>query len=224
MPSASSGASRSTRWRCSCCASSGRTRASGMCRSIFASANGDSVGLHHYRVDLISIALINLFTKQVATISGVAFTAAFFIIFTLSERINQRKLDRPWPRSINFSCSTRDDRRKRSARDRDRAGGGARLQHALAPRDVLSPINTDEQDMVVLTTRLVAGPVAASASFTMKTLLPITSRSCSRASWPWPKNREAGRIGDCAGDEHLRCGGPDGRAFGFRRNCRRQII
>src|SRR5436190_9935110 len=42
---------------------------------------------------LVSIALTNLLTKKVATISGILFTAAFFAIFTISERINQRKLD-----------------------------------------------------------------------------------------------------------------------------------
>ena len=40
---------------------------------------------------LFSVAGINLITKQVATISGVAFTLVFFILFTVSERINARK-------------------------------------------------------------------------------------------------------------------------------------
>jgi hypothetical protein len=40
---------------------------------------------------LFSIAGINLITKQVATVSGVAFTLVFFSIFLISERINERK-------------------------------------------------------------------------------------------------------------------------------------
>jgi hypothetical protein len=40
---------------------------------------------------LFSIAGINLITKEVATISGVAFTLVFFILFVISERINERK-------------------------------------------------------------------------------------------------------------------------------------
>jgi hypothetical protein len=40
---------------------------------------------------LFSIAGINLFTKEVATVSGVAFTLIFFTIFTTSEKINERK-------------------------------------------------------------------------------------------------------------------------------------
>lgn len=40
---------------------------------------------------LFSVAGINLITKQVATISGVAFTLVFFTLFMVSERINERK-------------------------------------------------------------------------------------------------------------------------------------
>src|SRR5215470_8361638 len=43
---------------------------------------------------LLSVALVNLLTKQVATISGLAFTAIFFVVFILSERISRRKADR----------------------------------------------------------------------------------------------------------------------------------
>src|SRR5438477_7714182 len=40
---------------------------------------------------LFSVAGINLITKEVATISGVAFTLVFFIIFLASERLNERR-------------------------------------------------------------------------------------------------------------------------------------
>ena len=40
---------------------------------------------------LFSVAGINLITKEVATISGVAFTLVFFVLFLISERINERK-------------------------------------------------------------------------------------------------------------------------------------
>ena len=40
---------------------------------------------------LFSVAGINLITKEVATVSGVAFTLVFFILFLVSERINERK-------------------------------------------------------------------------------------------------------------------------------------
>lgn len=40
---------------------------------------------------LLVIALINLFTKSVATISGILFTAAFYALFILAEKLNARK-------------------------------------------------------------------------------------------------------------------------------------
>ena len=40
---------------------------------------------------LFSVAGINLITKQVATISGVAFTLVFFTLFLVSEKINERR-------------------------------------------------------------------------------------------------------------------------------------
>jgi amino acid transporter len=49
------------------------------------------IGLGVIAALLFSIAGINFVTKEVATISGVAFTLIFFIIFEVSERINQRK-------------------------------------------------------------------------------------------------------------------------------------
>jgi amino acid transporter len=49
------------------------------------------IGLGVIAALLFSIAGINMITKQVATISGVAFTLVFFGIFTASEHINRRK-------------------------------------------------------------------------------------------------------------------------------------
>ena len=39
------------------------------------------------------VALANLFSKQIATKYGVAFTLVFFVLFTISERINRRDVD-----------------------------------------------------------------------------------------------------------------------------------
>ena len=49
------------------------------------------VGLGLITVTLFATAAINLFTKQVATVSGVAFTLIFFAIFTVSERTTARR-------------------------------------------------------------------------------------------------------------------------------------
>jgi amino acid transporter len=40
---------------------------------------------------LMALCLINLFTKQVATVSGVAFTIAFFAVFEISEKVTKRQ-------------------------------------------------------------------------------------------------------------------------------------
>src|SRR4029077_17778435 len=48
------------------------------------------VGLALITLTLLSLAMINVLTKRVATISGVTFTIAFFIVFELSEKYNQR--------------------------------------------------------------------------------------------------------------------------------------
>jgi len=49
------------------------------------------VGLGVTTVILGAVAIANLFSKQTATIYGVAFTIAFFLIFSISERINLRR-------------------------------------------------------------------------------------------------------------------------------------
>ncbi|MFZ0677544.1 APC family permease [Candidatus Binatus sp.] len=46
------------------------------------------LGLALTFIVLFATAVINLFTKQVATISGVSFTLALFVIFEISEKIN----------------------------------------------------------------------------------------------------------------------------------------
>ena len=49
------------------------------------------VGLALTTMTLLFVAIANLFSKRIATISGVGFTAALFILFTISERINARR-------------------------------------------------------------------------------------------------------------------------------------
>src|ERR1700690_1051909 len=45
------------------------------------------VGLALITIVLFALSIMNLFTKQVATISGIAFTLIFFTIFEISEKI-----------------------------------------------------------------------------------------------------------------------------------------
>src|SRR5438445_5343403 len=49
------------------------------------------LGLASVHLVLLTTAIVNLFTKSVATVAGIVFTIAFFFIFSVSERINKRK-------------------------------------------------------------------------------------------------------------------------------------
>jgi amino acid transporter len=48
------------------------------------------IGLGFITLILFALCLINLFTKQVATISGVAFTIVFFAVFSISEHVTRK--------------------------------------------------------------------------------------------------------------------------------------
>ncbi|MEK6286619.1 MAG: APC family permease [Acidobacteriota bacterium] len=130
------------------------------------------VGLVTIALILISIALTNLLTKQVATISGILFTTAFFAIFTISERINLRKLD--------LTASKLDQFQLQHSETVDLQSVGARPGNVLVgARDyntlsqlehVLERTNTDEQDIVVLTTRLISGPGGGERDLSDETL------------------------------------------------------
>src|SRR6185437_12284655 len=49
------------------------------------------LGLLSVHLVLLSTAIVNLFPKQVATVAGVVFSVAFFVIFTVSEKATKRK-------------------------------------------------------------------------------------------------------------------------------------
>jgi amino acid transporter len=48
------------------------------------------IGLGFITLILFALCLINLFTKQVATLSGVAFTIVFFAVFSISEHVTRK--------------------------------------------------------------------------------------------------------------------------------------
>src|SRR5215467_1224859 len=52
------------------------------------------VGLFLTTATLFLVAIANLFSKKTATIWGAAFTVFFFVLFTISERVNARKVKR----------------------------------------------------------------------------------------------------------------------------------
>src|SRR5258708_23398982 len=48
------------------------------------------IGLGIITLILIALCLINLFTKEVATIAGVTFTIVFFVVFVVSEHVTKK--------------------------------------------------------------------------------------------------------------------------------------
>ena len=121
------------------------------------------LGLGAIAAILFSIAGINLITKQVATVSGVAFTLVFFSIFLISERINERKrgqaahveMDqfRLQPQEIisNETVEVRPGNALCLVRDYNTL---AHVQKAL------ETTHTGKRDLVVMTVQVMKGPDA----------------------------------------------------------------
>ncbi len=117
---------------------------------------------------LLSTAIVNLFTKSVATVSGIVFAAAFFIIFTVSERTNLRKHALTAQQmKDHFQLEHQDTVSRESAAIRP---GGIMVTmrdaaNPLALKWTLSRTSTEEQDVVVMSVRMmgVGGPEYLSA-------------------------------------------------------------
>jgi hypothetical protein len=121
------------------------------------------IGLGLIAALLFSVAGINLITKQVATVSGVAFTLIFFSIFLISERINERKrgaaahveMDqfRLQPQEIisNETAEVRPGNALCLVRDYNT------LAHV---KRALEATHTGKRDLVVMTVQVMKGPDA----------------------------------------------------------------
>jgi amino acid transporter len=102
---------------------------------------------------LFFVAVANLFSKRIATISGISFTAILFIIFTISEHRSHKKRSKAGLEQFNL------DMRPEISTDsiRIRPGGVLvavrdynRMQHLQA---VLQKTNVRKHDVVVMTIR-----------------------------------------------------------------------
>jgi len=121
------------------------------------------LGLISVFLVLLSTALVNLATKSVATVSGIVFAAAFFVIFSVSERQNLKKhAITARQMKDHFQMEHQDTVSRESAALRP---GGV----MVTMRDVANPValkwtlgrtNTDEKDVVVISVRMmgVGGP------------------------------------------------------------------
>lgn len=108
---------------------------------------------------LLVMAIANLFTKQIATISGAAFTLSLFLVFTVSEKLRKARTREPIgldPFQIVANPQI------------TRTTVGCRPRGILVPvveskdlshlNAVLEETDTKTKDVIVMTTRLLKGP------------------------------------------------------------------
>jgi amino acid transporter len=109
------------------------------------------IGLALIAVILFALCLVNLLTKQVATISGVTFTIVFFAIFTLSEHTTRRRATAE-AELDQFNLTPSDDLTPEAVGVRPGCVlVPARNYNTLYPlKKVLEAIDTHRQDVVVL--------------------------------------------------------------------------
>jgi len=115
------------------------------------------VGLASVFLVLLTTAIVNLFTKSVATVSGIIFAAAFFIIFSISEKRNakQHALNARQMKE-HFQLDHEDVVNRETVGVRP-GGTMVTMRDAANPfalKWALSRTDTDEQDVVVLTVRM----------------------------------------------------------------------
>jgi amino acid transporter len=115
------------------------------------------IGLFCVFLTLLMIAMVNLATKSMATESGIAFTAVFFTIFAISERKNAGKHQRTQQQmKEHFQLEQEDTIGLETLQVRP---GGVLVTmrdpvNPYALKWALARTRTDQQDIVVLTARI----------------------------------------------------------------------
>ncbi|MGC2401382.1 MAG: APC family permease [Acidobacteriaceae bacterium] len=116
------------------------------------------IGLISVFMTLLTTALVNLFTKSVATLSGLLFATAFFIIFTISERDNRRRRTTTEIQMKEHFQLEHEDSIGREALQINPGCVVVTMRDATNPfalKWTLARTNTGDQDVVVLTARMV---------------------------------------------------------------------
>ncbi len=118
---------------------------------------------------LLTTAIVNLFTKSVATVSGIIFAAAFFVIFSLSERDNKRRHDATSRQMQEHFQLEHQDNVGREALEIRPGAVVVTMRDSAAPfalKWALTHTDTEEQDLVVLAARMMGagGPEYVDAS------------------------------------------------------------
>ena len=115
------------------------------------------LGLISVFLVLATTAVVNLFTKSVATVSGIFFAAAFFVIFSISERDNRRRHDITKRQMKEHFQLEHQDSVGREALAIRPGAVIVTMRDAGAPfalKWALTHTDTEEQDLVVLAARM----------------------------------------------------------------------
>jgi amino acid transporter len=121
------------------------------------------IGVTLIAISLFTAAVINLFTKQTATISGLLFTGGFFVIFMVSERITARQKAAGSGKLDQFQLTPEPE----VGIDALHSRAGAVLvpvrdYNTLAQLDWVVGHTPTDRDVVVLTIHLLRGPDGSS--------------------------------------------------------------
>ncbi len=124
------------------------------------------IGLISVFMVLLTTALVNLFTKSVATVSGILFATTFFIIFTVSEHDNKRRRTTTELQMKEHFQLEHEDAVGREVLQIDPGCVVVTMRDATNPfalKWTLARTNTGDQDVVVLTARMVGagGPIVS---------------------------------------------------------------
>jgi amino acid transporter len=120
------------------------------------------LGLMAITLVLFSLAIVNVLTKKVATISGLSFSAAFFIAFEITEHHNRKHSLAHSQEREKFRLDTREDLNAKAVSVRPgnilvAVRNPNRLQHL---ERILRKTDTRKMDIVVLSIRQVAAAYA----------------------------------------------------------------
>ncbi len=122
------------------------------------------IGLALIFLILLATACMNLLTKQAATISGAIFTALFFIMFVVSERLNMRKHQKQMAEHVGHIDRVNLSQMGLLTPEACRTTKQKRVIVAVRdPRNlvhlqkVLGEIDPDETDVIVMTSKVAKG-------------------------------------------------------------------
>jgi amino acid transporter len=128
------------------------------------------LGIASVHLVLLSVAIVNLFTKSVATVAGITFTVAFFFVFYVSERINKRKhaaAEHEMQEHFQLLHQETIDGKSVGIRPGNILVTVRDYNTLAQLRWVLERVNTDDTDVVVLAARM-QGPGVAETDVKME--------------------------------------------------------